>query len=160
WRDRPPPAAPRAAGAARAASRLRRLDGTQEATDLQLQQLRALRQIAGRLQDVAGGTAGLLRRAGHLDHRLRDLARAGGRLRGIAADLVGRGALLLDRGGDRGRDLVDLLDRLADRVDGARRLRRVALNRGDLRGDVLGRARGLAGQVLDLARDHREALAG
>src|SRR5262249_46176660 len=57
-------------------------------------------------------------------------------------------------------DLVDLADGAADRGDRLAGVARRALGFADLRRDLVGRARGLRGQVLDLAGDHREALAG
>ena len=47
-----------------------------------------------------------------------------------------------------------------DRVDGLDRAHGGALHAGDLRGDFLGGAAGLAGQRLDLAGNHGEAAAG
>ena len=77
-----------------------------------------------------------------------------------ARDLLGRGALLLHGGGNRGRDLVDLADDAADALDGVDGLARDLLDVGDLLGDFLGRLRGLARQRFDLGGDHRKAAAG
>ena len=81
---------------------------------------------------------------------------------------------LVDRGGDRGHGLRLRFHREADAVgrflhfgDGRldRRIgvdgrSRGGLDRGDLGGDVVGRARGLVGEALHFLRDHREAAAG
>src|SRR6266702_2566981 len=51
---------------------------------------------------------------------------------GAAGDLLGGGALLLDRGRDRGSDLVHLADDAADTLDGIDRLAGYLLDIGDL----------------------------
>ena len=66
-----------------------------------------------------------------------------------ARDLLGGGALLLDGGRDRGRDLVDLADDAADVLDGVDGFAGDLLDVGDLLGDFLGRLRGLARQRFD-----------
>src|SRR5581483_7751080 len=68
--------------------------------------------------------------------------------------------LFLDRRGDRGRDRVDLADRLADGLDrrdrGAGRL----LDAADLAADLVGRPRRLRGEALHLRGNDGEAFAG
>ena len=77
----------------------------------------------------------------------------------VAADLAGRGRLLLDGAGDRVLDVVDLVDDLADLGDGFDGAFGVALDGLDLAADVLGGLGGLLGQLLDLVGDDGEALA-
>jgi hypothetical protein len=62
-----------------------------------------------------------------------------------ARDLLRRGALLLDRAGDRRRRLVDLGDGRADLADLGDAFLGRELNGADLPGDLLGRARRLIG---------------
>ena len=81
------------------------------------------------------------------------------RLGDVAADLAGRGRLLLDGAGDRVLDVVDLVDDLADLGDGFDGPLGVALDGLDLAADVLGGLGGLLGQFLDLVGDDGEALA-
>ena len=85
---------------------------------------------------------------------------AAGGVLNVAGDLARRRALLFDRGGDRGGDLVDLADGLADVADRADRRRRHLLHAGDLRANFVGGFRGLVGEALDLGGDHRKAPAG
>ena len=77
-----------------------------------------------------------------------------------ARDLLRRRALLGHRRRDRAADRADVADGALDRADRLDRALRGVLHAGDLRGDVLGRLGGLAGQRLDLAGHHREAAAG
>src|SRR5689334_9085351 len=81
-------------------------------------------EFAGEFGEVLGGSAGVARAlpgfgrgVGHLADAVGDLGGAGGRLPDVAADRVGGRRLLLDRRGDRGLDLVDLVDDRADVVD-------------------------------------------
>jgi hypothetical protein len=59
--------------------------------------------------------------------------------------------------GDRAADGADVADGAFDRADRCDRPIRRLLHVGDLRGDVVGRLRGLAGQRLDFARHDGEA---
>ena len=86
-----------------------------------------------------GGERGLVDRRGDHRHRLRlELHRL--------ADPVGRA--------------LHFLDRALDRAVGLDRLARRLLDRGDLRGDIVGRACGLRGEALHFLGDDREAAAG
>jgi hypothetical protein len=76
-----------------------------------------------------------------------------------AVDLLRGHRLLLHGRGDRRLVLVDLPDHVRDLRDRGDRLAGVVLDRLDPARDPLGGARGLLGQILDLAGDHREALA-
>jgi len=65
-----------------------------------------------------------------------------GALRGVlgaAGDFLGSGALLLDRGGDRGRDIVHLADDAANSLDGVDGVTGHLLDVGDLLGDIVGK---------------------
>ena len=75
------------------------------------------RHFLGGVEHLIGGGAGLARRLGDAGDVGRHLVGAGRGLLHVARDLLGRRTLLLDRRGDRGRDLVDLADRLADALD-------------------------------------------
>src|SRR6185437_15171048 len=94
-----------------------------------------LRQVARGREDVTGGLAGFHGGHGDAADRVRDVVRLLGRLLHRTVDLARRRLLLLDRGGDRGRDAVDALDGRENGADG---------------GDGAG-ARAL--HALDLARD-------
>ena len=109
---------------------------------------------------LAGPAHGALRGGGHRGDVGGDAAAAVRGERDVAAHLVGGRGLLLDRGGDRGLVVVDPRDDRADLADRLDRAAGVGLDRLDPAGDVLGGPGGLLGQVLDLAGDHREALAG
>ena len=119
-----------------------------------------LRQLTRRAQHLGRGGTGLRGCLHDLTDVLRDLVGAGRGLGDVAGDLGRGGALLLDRGGDRRGDLVHLPDGAADAPDRRDRAVGLVLDRGDLGGDLLGRLGGLVGEVLDLAGDHGEALAG
>ena len=82
------------------------------------------------------------------------------RRRDIVRNLAGRGVLLLDRGRDRGGELPDLLHTAGDAADGAHGALRRGLHRRDLRGDIVGRLRGLHGERFDFGGDDGKALAG
>jgi hypothetical protein len=69
-------------------------------------------------------------------------------------DALGRSALLVDCGGNRGRDLTNALDCQADGLDRFHGLARGALHVDDVRADLVGGFCGLTRQVLDLLRDH------
>lgn len=83
-----------------------------------------------------------------------------GRFVHIPRDVDRGHALLLDGGGDRRADMIDLGDGIADGADRGDRVLRGPLDRGDLGGDLLGRLRGLLRERLHLAGDDREAFAG
>ncbi len=89
-----------------------------------------------------------------------NLGCAAGGVLNVAGDLARRRALLLHRRRDRGSDVVDLADGLADVPDGADRRRRHLLHAGDLRANFLGGLRGLVGEAFDLGGDHRKAASG
>src|SRR6185369_8395826 len=138
---------------------LRRTHAVEEGRDLGFE-------VLGPGREPLGPAADLADRGGRLAGRLLDRLDFVGGARGVAGrgldaacDLARGGALLIDRGGDRGRDRGQLMDAAADRtdlVDGA--LGRL-LDRGDLLGYFLSGARGLVGERLDLSGDHRESLA-
>src|SRR5207247_147311 len=109
---------------------------------------------------VVDPRVGLLRARRQAGDAARDRARPGCRLGDVAVHLVRRRRLLLHRGRDSGLDVTDPVDDRTDLPDRLHRARRVALDRVDLGGDVLGGAGGLLGQLLDLARDDGEPLAG
>ena len=83
--------------------------------------------------------AGVARRLLHAGHVGRDLVGADRGLLHVARNLLRRRALLFDRGGNRRGDFVDFADGRGDRTDGADRVGGRALDRGDLRADLLGR---------------------
>src|SRR5688572_7607530 len=83
-----------------------------------------------------------------------------GGLLDVAGDFLGGGVLLLDRGGDRGGDVVHLPHLAADRGDALDRALGGGLNAADLGADFLGGLGGLVGEVLHLGSDDRETLAG
>src|SRR5262249_40039135 len=95
-------------------------------------------QLRGR-QDLARGGAGLARTTVDVADVLRDLRSAARGPLDVAGDLLGCGALLLDRGGDRGRDLRDARDGRSDFLDSADRVLCCRLDGGDLPGNLLGR---------------------
>ena len=88
-----------------------------------------------------------------------NLGCAAGGVLNVAGDLARRRPLLLHCRGDRGSDLVDLADGLADVPDSADRRRRHLLHAGDLRANFVGGLCGLVGEAFDLGGDHREAAA-
>ncbi|CAN0427084.1 unnamed protein product, partial [Phaeothamnion confervicola] len=88
-----------------------------------------------------------------------ELCRALRGLLDVAGDLVGRRTLLFDRRGNRGGDLRHPGNRAADLAHCRDRLKRRALDLGDLRCDLAGGFRGLSRQGLDLLGDHGEAAA-
>src|SRR5690606_19393834 len=90
---------------------------------------------------------------------LRDLPRAGGGLGQPAAHLVRRRRLLLHRRGDGELEVVDGPDDAGDLVDLADGGARVALDRLDPAGDVLGGARGPLRELLGRPGNDGEALA-
>ncbi len=68
--------------------------------------------------------------------------------------------MLIDRAGYRNCGGLELLDVLADRTQRLDARTGRILHGADLLGDFLGRAAGLVGQFLDLARHHRESATG
>ena len=117
-------------------------------------------QQLGDLVHARSHFAGFLGGAGNLGDIAGDLVVAVRCFLNIADDFLGGGVLLLDGGGDRGDHLVHLADGGADGLDGIHRTLGRCLDAGDLLGDLAGGARRLVGQVLDLAGDDGEALAG
>src|SRR5690348_12130080 len=117
-------------------------------------------ELAGRSQHLLGGAAGVPGRLLEAGHVGGDLA---GPLRGLRdrpRDVVRRCALLLDRGGDGGRDAVDVFDRARDLADDLDRLAGGRLDLPDLTRDLAGCTRRLGGERLHFLRDDRETLAG
>src|SRR5256885_10799863 len=90
----------------------------EEGADIGAQGLRLFAEFLGRGEDLARRRAGLRRRLVDADDVARDLTGALRGLLDVAGDLLRRRALLLDRRGDRGGDLVDRPDRPADALDG------------------------------------------
>src|SRR5260221_12747360 len=86
----------------------------EEAVDVGAQRLRLLAELLGRDEDLIRRGAGLAGRLVDAGDRARHLTGALRRLLHVARDLLRRRALLLDRRGDRRRDLVDRTDRPAD----------------------------------------------
>src|SRR5581483_6941706 len=137
-----------------------RLHIRQEAFDAGAQRLRLRAEGAGDFGQASGGVAGFAGGAGDGADALGDHLGAAGRLLDAADDLLRGGTLLLDRGRDRVGDLVDLLDDRRDALDRRDRALGLGLDRADMAGDLVGRLRGLAREVLHLGGDHGEALAG
>src|SRR5215813_3429861 len=104
-------------GGSRLLSTSVRPDIPQEAVDFAAQGLRLPGELAGRGEHLAGRVAGICGSLGDAGDVGGDFLRAGRGLLEVAGDLAGRGTLLFDRAGDRGRDLVDLADDLADALD-------------------------------------------
>jgi len=103
-------------------------------------------QIGGDPGQVVGGRLGVVRSFGRAARGLGDPGDVAGdfvaplrRLRDIAADLAGRGRLFFHRAGDGILQVVDLVDDLADLLDGLDRAGGVVLDRLDLAADILGR---------------------
>src|SRR5262245_12791523 len=98
-------------------SRLGASDLAQELADLALHQGRPFGELGHGVEHGLGRAAGLGRRLGHVRdagaHRLRAARRA----LDVARDLARGRALLLDRGRDRGGNLVDLADNAGDALD-------------------------------------------
>ena len=101
--------------------------------------------------------AGLRRGAGHVVEHARLLCVACAALATLERDVARRGALLLDRGGDAGRVVRDLLHALGDAADRFHGARGRALHRQDLSDDRFGRFAGLHRQRFDFRRDHGKA---
>src|SRR5665213_163811 len=94
-----------------------RPDVGQERIDFRAQDVGFAAQRAGCGQHLAGGCSGFSRGGADADDIAGNLRGAAGRVLNVAGDLARRRALLLDGGGDRGGDLVDLADGLADVPD-------------------------------------------
>ena len=153
-------AIPRASAFARRHGGLRRADIRHEAVELFAQPRAFARQGARRIQHLLRGRAGFGGAAidlhdvgGGFLGALRDVLNA-------ARDFLRRRALLLDRARDRRGDVRDLADGAADLLDRGDRFLRRALHARDVRGNLVGRLRGLAGQRLDLGGDHGKSAAG
>ena len=115
---------------------------------------------AGCLLDLLDGAVDLTRCGGNVVHALRDdLDALGGRLH-VRRHVGRHGFLLFDGAGDARRNLVDLRDRRRDFANSSCGLRRIHLDCRDLPGDLVGRLGGLRSELLDLAGDDREPLAG
>src|SRR3569833_1162328 len=119
-----------------------------------------LRQRGRGGQRGAGARGRALRGRGQAAEGACEGGGAARRRRDVASDLVGLRRLLLDRAGDGGGDVVDLVDDAADLLDGLDGGGRVALDGVDLQADVLGGLGGLLGQLLHLVGDPHKALAG
>src|SRR5262249_43422057 len=137
-----------------------RLDRFQEARDLVTQPRALPGERTGRVEHLGGGRAGLLRALGPLGDAGRTPAGARRGLPDVARNVAGRGALLLDGGGDSGGYLGNLPDGAADLLDGGDRILGRVLHSGDLHRDLTGRLGSLGGELLDLLRDDRKSLAG
>src|SRR5438034_1268610 len=119
----------------------------------QLPKLRGhLRQLLGRFLSFCHTCGSIVRRLRHTGDVVRNLSGSLGCFRYVAFHLVCGGALLLNRGGDNARDVIDLIDHSADRSDRLDGSFGVLLNRGDLLADVFRSFRRLLGQFLDLVR--------
>ena len=105
------------------------------------------------LLGVIGTVGRALGRGGHPGDVLRDFRAALGRLGDVAADLVGRGGLLLDRAGDGVLVIADLVDHVADLGDGRHRALGIGLDGLDLLADVLGSLGCFFRQFLDFVGD-------
>src|SRR6516225_7278829 len=124
---------------------LRRADGGEELGHLAAQLLGALAERLGGRLDVLRRGARRIGAARHPAETRRGVLGAARRALRVAGDLLGGGALFLDRPRDRGRDLADLADGAADPLDGVHRVLGDLLHGGDLAGDLLGRLGGLVG---------------
>src|SRR5690606_27074781 len=81
-------------------------------------------------------------------------------LLGVTGNFLGRRRLLLDRSSDAGGDLVDAGDGGADVTHRVSRTPGYLLHAGNLNRNILSSLGCLAGQILDLRGNDREALAG
>ncbi len=127
--------------------------------DLGLEAMTFLRQRLRGGVHVGRGRAGLAGAAADVGDMGGDFGRAGGGMLHVAGDFPGGGALLFDRGRNRGGDIGHPRDGaadLADRGDGVTRRR---LQRDDLLADLAGRRRRLRRQLFDLGSHHGEAAA-
>ena len=97
---------------------------------------------------------------GHSADVFADIGASLGGFRKGASDLVGGCALLFDGTGNRGLDVADLADHLADLADGRDGSIGIALDGFDLAADVFGGLGGLLGEFLHLVGDHGKALSG
>src|ERR1700722_16917688 len=107
-------------------------------------------QLGGRQFDLFGGrehgfrgAAGLGDAAGDFVERRRDRLGAGRGAGAVVRNLSRRCLLLLDRAGNRGGVLIDVVHPPGDVADRRHRARRRALHREDLARDLLGRLGGL-----------------
>src|SRR5882724_13466527 len=89
----------------------------EETVDVGAQCLCLPAEFLGRGKDLVGGRAGLRRRLVDADDVGGDLMGSFRRTLHVAGDFLRRRALLLDRGGNRRRDLVDGPDGAADSLD-------------------------------------------
>src|SRR6185369_2533414 len=139
--------------------RLSASDFTQEVAYLALHLGRPLGQLGDRAEHGLRRAASLSRSFGDVPDAGADRLRAARRSLNITRDLASRGTLLLDRGGNGRGNLVDLSDNGGDALDRGDRGFRLALDGRNLLGDLLGRMRGLVGEVLHFAGHHGESLA-
>src|SRR6266852_9455754 len=132
----------------------------EEAGNLRAQRLGEIGKPAGSGAHLVGREPGGDRGVAHRLRGARGRGRARRGLVDVAGDLARRMALLLHGRGDGGRDLADLADGAADALNGLDRFACRRLDPRDLCADVVGRLGRLAGEGLDLGRDHGKALAG
>src|SRR5207249_2492719 len=142
-------------------SRARVLMAAVVAGDFEL--LNQLPKLRGHLCQLLGGLLGFCHTGRSIIRCLRDtgdvvcnLSGSLGCLRHVAGHLVRRGALLLDRGGDNARDVIDLVDHATDASDCLYRALCVFLNSCDFLADIFGSFGGLVGEFLDLIRYDRK----
>ena len=128
--------------------------------------LNQLPKLRGHLCQLLGGLLGFCHTGRSIIRCLRDtgdvvcnLSGSLGCLRHVAGHLVRRGALLLDRGGDNARDVIDLVDHATDASDCLDGSFCVLLNRGYLLAYIFRSFRRLLGQFLDFVCYDRKPFA-
>src|SRR5262245_34361990 len=131
-----------------------------EVIDLGAQQVRLPGEVDRGGDDLVRHPVGFARRLAHARDGARHRLRAQRGLVDVAVDFAGGGVRLVRRGRNRRRDVVDVVDGLADRPDGGDDLAGAALDGVDLARDVLGRLGGLHRQVFYLLCHHGETAAG
>ena len=134
-------------------------DVGEEAADFLGQALGVAREFLSRAEHLRGSGTGLAGALAHTRDVDRHLLRALGGFLHVAGDLLGRRALLLHGGGDRGGVARHLTDDPTDRLDVRHRFLRRGLYLGDPLADLVRGLRGLSGKLLDLGGDHRKATA-
>ena len=128
-----------------------------EASYKDLQLRRHLSQGAGGYLRFACAAGGHLRGMSYVGDVFGNFAGAHGCICDIASDLVRGGGLFFHRRGDRGRDVIDLVDNLADLCDGLDGGAGVGLDGFDFLANVLGSACRFLGEFLDFVGNDREA---